>query len=148
MLIVQEEVTARPQFDAQLPFGITFPLQQDTKTEAGRKRGSEKRTGRSYSGPRSLHVLVHLLVDAYLFWPEPVQKGFSGRSEFKPPPPTSRGGAMFTSYRVPSPISLPRRRCSRRRGRGRVAEPVASEAFHPRRKGTGVLKPKPFPDRV
>ena len=55
---------------------------------------------------------------------------------------------MFTSYRVPSPISLPRRRSSRRRGRGWAAVPVASEAVHPRRKGTGVLTPKPFLDRV
>ena len=29
-----------------------------------------------------------------------------------------------------------------------MALPVASEAVHPRRKGTGVSTPKPFPDRV
>ena len=51
---------------------------------------------------------------------------------------------MFTSYRVPSPISLPRHGCSQRRGRGWAAVPVASEAVHPRRKGTGVLRQNPF----
>ena len=55
---------------------------------------------------------------------------------------------MFTSYKVPFPIFLPRRRCSRRRGRAWVALHVASEAVHPRRKGTGVLTPKPFLDRL
>ena len=55
---------------------------------------------------------------------------------------------MFTSYGATSPISLPRRRGERRRGREWAAVPVASEAVHPRRKGTGVLTPKPFLDAL
>ena len=55
---------------------------------------------------------------------------------------------MFTSYGATSPFSLPPRCCSRQRGRGWVAVPVTSEAVHPRRKGTGVLTPKPFLDTL
>ena len=50
-----------------------------------------------------------------------------------------------SSYGATSPISR-RRREERRRGRGWATLLVASEAVHPRRKGTGVSTPKPFLD--